>query len=131
MKKLLVILSCSCIIISCGGGNDAKEEKKEQVQESKEEAPVEDPAIAQGLDLVAKSDCFTCHAVSEKKTGPAYQDVAQRYPATPEVIDTLAGKIISGGSGRWGSIPMTPHPQLSKEDATTMVKYVLSLKNNQ
>jgi cytochrome c len=129
MKKLLVILSCSCIIISCGGSDT--DAKKEPVEESKVEAPKEDPAIAQGLDLVAKSDCFTCHAVSEKKVGPAYQAVAQKYQATPEVIDTLASKIISGGAGRWGAIPMTPHPQISKEDAATMVKYVLSLKNNQ
>jgi cytochrome c len=128
MKKLFVILFSTGIIIGCGPG---KEEKKEQVQESQQAAPVEDPAIAQGLDLVAKSDCFSCHAVSEKKVGPPYQEVAQRYQATPQVIDTLAGKIISGGSGRWGAIPMTPHPQLSKEEATAMVKYVLSLKNNQ
>jgi cytochrome c len=45
------------------------------------------------------------------------------------VLDTLSDKIIKGGGGRWGAVPMTPHPQVSKEDATTMVKYVLSLKN--
>jgi cytochrome c len=128
MKKLLIILSLSCIVISCGDNKDAKQEP---AQETKTEAqtPAVDPDIEKGGDLVAKSDCLTCHRVSEKLVGPAYQSVAERYQASPEVIDTLSDKIIKGGGGRWGPIAMTPHPQLSKEDAKIMVKYVLSLRN--
>jgi len=126
MKKTLIILSFSWIVISCGNNNDAK---KEPSPETKTETPAVDPDIEKGGDLVAKSDCLTCHRVAEKLVGPPYQSVAQRYQATPEVIDTLSDKIIKGGAGRWGAVPMTPHAQLSKEDAKTMVKYVLSLKN--
>ncbi len=81
-----------------------------------------------GLALVVKSDCLNCHKVSEKFIGPPYAQVADRYTANPDTINMLATKIIKGGVGRWGQIPMTPHPTLSKEDAVQMVKYVLSIE---
>jgi cytochrome c len=138
MKKLFVILSFSCVVISCGSNdsNAPKEERKEEAKEeakevAKEEppAPVKSDDYKKGLSLVAKSDCLTCHKVKEKVVGPAYQDVANKYaPASDEVIDKLAGKIIAGGAGVWGQIPMPAHPQLAKEDAKTMVKYIMALK---
>jgi cytochrome c len=128
MKKILIILTFSGIIISCGDNKD-KDAKKEPAQETKAEAPAVDPDIEKGGDLVAKSDCLTCHRVSEKIVGPSYQSVAERYQLTDQVLDTLSDKIIKGGAGRWGVVAMTPHPQLSKDDAKIMVKYVLSLKN--
>jgi len=91
--------------------------------------PSKNPDYAKGLTLIAGADCLTCHKVDETSTGPAYRDVANKYTADDATIDTLAGKIIAGGSGNWGSIPMTAHPALSKEDARQMVKYVLLLKN--
>jgi len=61
--------------------------------------------------------------------GPSYRDVANKYASLPDTIVThLAGKIIKGGSGVWGEVPMTPHPALSEEDAKSMVKYILLLK---
>ncbi len=77
---------------------------------------------------MAASDCFTCHKIDSKVIGPAYNDVAAKYPATEANIDTLANKIIKGGSGVWGTTPMSGHPAVSVEDAKTMVKYILSLK---
>ena len=91
--------------------------------------PSSNPDYAKGLELIGASDCLTCHKVDETSTGPAYRDVANKYTASEAIIDTLAGKIITGGSGNWGSIPMTAHPALSKEDAKQMVKYVMLLKN--
>lgn len=132
MKKLIVILSlgCSCAVISCGGNesNAPKEERKEEAKEA--EAPKPKSADYQkGLELVAKSDCFTCHKIKETATGPAYEAVAAKYaPATDEVVEKLANKVIAGGSGNWGTVPMVPHPQISKDDAKTMVKYILELK---
>ncbi|MGI8634575.1 MAG: c-type cytochrome [Segetibacter sp.] len=134
MKKLIVILSSSCVIISCGS-NDSNTAKIESKEASKEEA--KDVAVApaaksadyqKGLQLVANSDCFTCHDVSQKKIGPAYKDVAAKYQASDEVIETLSNKVIKGGSGVWGQIAMTPHRQLAKEDVKTMIKYILELK---
>lgn len=132
MKKLLVILTVSFAMVSCGGGdnsaNEQKQEGKEQAKEVATETKAKSPEYEKGLALVAKSDCFTCHKVKETAIGPSYEAVAAKYENTEEVVDKLAAKVISGGSGNWGSVPMTPHPQLSKEDAKAMVRYVLELK---
>ena len=85
---------------------------------------------AKGEQLIAASDCLTCHKVDTKLVGPSYNEVANKYPATDANIDMLANKIIQGGSGAWGEIPMTPHPAISADDAKEMVKYILSLKTN-
>lgn len=85
--------------------------------------------VDKGLNLVATSDCLTCHQISTKIQGPSYKDVANKYEPTKENITMLAGKIIKGGSGVWGPINMTPHPDLPQGDAEAMVKYVMSLKN--
>ncbi|MBA2328416.1 MAG: c-type cytochrome [Flavisolibacter sp.] len=123
MKKAFIIFSLIAIIIACNSN-----EKDTSTDSATTETAVEDPEAEKGLALVAKSDCFTCHKVAEVSVGPAYEAVAARYPDNDAVIDSLAGKIIDGGTGNWGTLPMTPHPDISQEDAKTMVKYILSLK---
>ncbi len=92
-------------------------------------APVDNKAdIQKGMTLLAKSDCLTCHKLGEKVIGPAYKEVAKKYSNTPSNVKMLAGKILKGGSGVWGPIPMTAHATLSQADAELMVKYILSLK---
>lgn len=86
------------------------------------------PDYQKGLELIGKSDCLTCHKISDKLTGPAYKDVAAKYENTDANVSMLAEKIIKGGQGNWGAIPMTPHPLLSEADARQMVKYILLLK---
>lgn len=81
-----------------------------------------------GEKLIAQSDCLACHKVDEKLVGPSYAEVAQKYENNDKNVDYLAGKIIEGGAGVWGEVPMTPHPNVSKEDAREMARYVLSLK---
>jgi cytochrome c len=71
-------------------------------------------------------DCSGCHAVNERMIGPSYQEIADKY--SEKDMELLASKIIEGGSGVWGSVPMAPHPQVSKEDAKKMVEYILSQK---
>ena len=68
------------------------------------------------------------HKVEEKAIGPAYRDVANKYENTDANINLLAQKILKGGQGVWGQIPMTGHPQMSETDAKQMVKYILLLK---
>lgn len=87
------------------------------------------PDYQKGLSLIATSDCLTCHKVDEKVTGPAYRDVANKYDNTDDNVKMLAGKILKGGSGNWGTVPMTPHPALTEADAEQMVKYILLLRN--
>ncbi len=79
-----------------------------------------------GDQIIQTLDCSGCHAVNEKMIGPSYQQIADKY--SEKDTELLASKIIEGGSGVWGGVPMSPHPQVSKEDAKKMVQYILSLK---
>ena len=81
-----------------------------------------------GERLIAKSDCVGCHKLDKKLIGPAYIDVAKKYANTDKNVSYLADKIIKGGSGVWGTMPMSAHSSLKKEDAKSMAKYILSLK---
>lgn len=79
-----------------------------------------------GKMLIEQSDCKACHALNNKSVGPSYQEVAKRYSEAD--IPKLAEKIINGGGGVWSSDHvMSAHPQLLKEDASEMVRYILSL----
>jgi cytochrome c len=126
VKKMYLTLPLFALIVACGGGNEKKDDAGTVT------AAVVDlssnPDYQKGLELIGKSDCLTCHKVSDKNIGPAYKDVAAKYENTDENVKMLAGKIIKGGQGVWGAIPMTPHTSLSEADAEQMVKYILLLK---
>ncbi|KAA5546763.1 c-type cytochrome [Adhaeribacter rhizoryzae] len=88
-------------------------------------------AVAEkGEVLIAYSDCYTCHKEDKKSIGPAFKDIAKRYPVQTPYLDMLAQKIISGGSGSWGRAVMSPHPKVPLTDAKIMASYILSLKEN-
>ncbi len=80
-----------------------------------------------GRRLIELSDCKACHSIDKKSVGPAYNDIAQKYKGGFEIEGQLVNKIIKGGGGVWGEQAMAAHPQISKEDAREMVKYILSL----
>jgi len=118
-------------LISCG---TKKEEKKEESGDAYSDNEIAEPEkasdedlIAQGKTLVDANDCKTCHHPTNKIIGPAHMDVAKKYDFTKANVSLLADKIINGGSGVWGQIPMTAHSDLSKGDAEKMAMYVLSL----
>jgi cytochrome c len=144
MKKVFAILLISATISACGGsgksgGTDTSAGANQTAKAAESNADTNanktgtETATAvsttdPGAKLMTASDCFTCHKIDTKVIGPAYKDVAAKYPPTEVNIDTLANKIIKGGQGNWGSTPMAPHPTISESDAKLMVKYVLSLK---
>jgi cytochrome c len=82
-----------------------------------------------GLSLIEKSDCKSCHAQNNKSVGPSYRAISQRYKKDDGSIKKLAAKVISGGSGVWGEHAMSAHPQLSVTQASEMVSYILSVKD--
>lgn len=126
------------LAFACGGGEKSTETTTtpavestpaEPAQEmSLEEKYKDDPIYIKGLAKLKTSDCTTCHMVERKIVGPSYADVASKYESTEENIEKLAQKVIEGGVGVWGEVPMPPHPTLSMEDAKDMVAYVLLLK---
>jgi cytochrome c len=86
-------------------------------------------AFAQDAAALAKSkNCMACHAVNSKLVGPAYKDVAAKYAGQTGVEDKLVQKVIKGGSGVWGPVPMPANPQVNEAEARTLVKWVLSQK---
>jgi len=124
MKKFFVFALLPAMLTACGGS-----ESKSKTEEPKVVDISQNPDYQKGLELASKSDCFTCHQIDEKLTGPSYRDVANKYASMPDtIVAHLAGKIITGGSGVWGQIMMTPHPALNQADAEAIVKYILLLK---
>lgn len=125
MNKFL-ILGGFFIAVSCTKNVDTEKESNIMMEEPA--ATTEDAASGkhEGLALIEGADCLTCHKMDTKVVGPSYQDVANKY--TDADIDMLAQKIIDGGKGNWGEIPMTPHAGMSKETAKKMVEYILTLK---
>ncbi|RKS97763.1 c-type cytochrome [Chryseobacterium defluvii] len=122
MKKLFLIGFVGLSLISCS--------KKENtpVDTISSETTISEPAKTSlsGDQIIETLDCTGCHTVNERMIGPSYQEIADKY--SEKDIELLASKIIEGGSGVWGSVPMQPHPQVSKEDAKKMVEYILTLK---
>jgi cytochrome c len=133
MKKVILTMLIATALCACGGG-DTETATTAPISNatSEETAPAaeEAPAVAKkdGKALIEGSDCRTCHKDDAKLIGPSYQDVAKKYENNTGNIKLLAGKIIQGGQGVWGEIPMSPHPNLSEEDASAMVEYILSMK---
>lgn len=112
MKKCVIILFAVFLIQSCGT-------KKS------------DPQITErGRILVESNDCKTCHHATNKIVGPSHVEVAKKYETTDANVKMLAEKIIKGGSGAWGDVPMTAHTDLTQSDAEAMARYVLSLDEN-
>ena len=128
MKKVLFILSTAIIVIACGGGSIEAGKATTEATASTANTLSDNPDYQKGLALIAGSDCLTCHKTSEKNIGPSYKDVAAKYDNTEANIKMLAARVIKGGSGNWGAIPMTPHPQLKQEDVEQMIKYIFLLK---
>lgn len=124
MKKTLLILSAITLILAaCGGSSN------DTAGTTTTPAPAPTQTTKSGGELlIAKSDCIGCHHKENKIIGPSYQAIADKYPSNEENINLLAGKIISGGKGVWGTVPMTPHAKITESDAKEMVTYILSLK---
>ena len=81
-----------------------------------------------GSDLAKAKNCMACHAVATKLVGPAYKDVASKYAGQKDAESKLVTKVMKGGSGTWGAIPMPANPQVNEAEARTLVKWVLAQK---
>jgi cytochrome c len=80
-----------------------------------------------GKGLIDRSDCKSCHLLDQRSAGPSFRDIALKYEKEEGAVDKLGAKVIKGGAGVWGETAMSAHPQVSVEDARTMVQYILTL----
>lgn len=85
------------------------------------------PAFA-SADLAQKKNCMACHALDKKLVGPSYKDVAAKYAGQKDAVDKLAVKIIKGGAGVFGAVPMPANPQVTEAEAKTLAAWVLTVK---
>jgi cytochrome c len=85
------------------------------------------PALA-NQELAQKKNCLACHQVDKKVVGPSYKEVAAKYAGQKDAAAKLADKVVKGGSGAWGQIPMPPNPQVTADEAKTLVTWILSQK---
>jgi cytochrome c len=78
--------------------------------------------------LATSKNCMACHAVDKKLVGPAFKDVAAKYANDKSAPDKLAAKVIKGGAGVWGPIPMPANTQVNEAEAKKLVAWVLTAK---
>lgn len=125
MIKMILPALLAIVFFAACGGDEKKNENSTNAVASTSSA-VDNPDFDKGLALAAASDCGGCHKVDERLIGPGYREIAAKYSSKSDtVLPYLASKIIKGGSGVWGQVPMAAHPGVSKEDATAMAKYIL------
>lgn len=82
------------------------------------------------MALATQSGCMACHQVDAKVVGPSYKDVAAKYKGQDGAVDTLTAKVIAGGVGNWGEVPMPPkggRMDVSDDDIKTIVTWIMSM----
>ena len=84
-------------------------------------APDDDAALARS------KKCMNCHAIDQKVVGPGYRSVATRYANDKDAETRLAKKIMQGGSGSWGVVPM-PSNDVTAAEAQRLAHWVLMQK---
>lgn len=85
------------------------------------------PVLA-SQELAQKKNCMACHATDKKLVGPAYKEVAAKYAGQKDAVAKLTDKVVKGGSGVWGPVPMPANPLVTEAEAKQLVQWVLSLK---
>ena len=85
------------------------------------------PALAD-MALATAKNCMACHAVDKKLVGPSYKDVAAKYAGQQDAVEKLSAKVIKGGSGVWGPIPMPANAQVTPDEAKKLIAWILTQK---
>lgn len=130
MKKItycLAFIAGVALVCACGAKKESTNTEEYVANESTSEKPTPVDVYAQGEALVKGGDCNTCHHKINKIIGPSHTDVAKKYDFTEASVKLLADKIIRGGVGVWGDVPMNAHADITQTHAETMARYILSL----
>jgi cytochrome c len=90
-------------------------------------ASVTAPAFADQA-LATSKNCMACHSVDKKLVGPSFKDIAKKYAGDKAAADKLADKVVKGGSGAWGPVPMPANPQVSADESKKLVAWILAAK---
>ena len=90
------------------------------------------PSMAQAAStadvpaLLRAKGCHACHAMTDTLLGPSYEAIAAAHGPRKDVMtDVLAEKIIEGGAGNWGVVPMVANDRVSPDEARVMAAWIL------
>jgi cytochrome c len=86
------------------------------------------PPARANEQLAQSKNCMSCHRIDSKLVGPAYKDVAAKYAGQADAAERLVQKVMKGGSGVWGPVPMPANPQVNEAEARQLVQWILGLK---
>ena len=79
----------------------------------------------QALTLAKQNACLGCHALNKKIVGPSFESVASKYKNDPNAQAFLKNKILKGGAGSWGVVPMPANTKLSDVDVALLTSWIL------
>lgn len=86
-------------------------------------------AEAEGARLFEQKRCYICHDRTRASLGPPLVAIAARHAPQREVmLDVLAHKIVHGGGGNWGVVPMVPNQWVSPREARVLAEWILATK---
>lgn len=77
-----------------------------------------------GADLAKANACTACHGMDQKIVGPGFREIAKKHQGKDNAVDYLTGKILKGGQGVWGAIPMPAQAQLKESDAQAIARWL-------
>lgn len=97
----------------------------EKSQLEKDKADLAGSDEHQGLSIIRKSACFSCHADKTSLVGPSFSDIAGRYNPDTDILQRLGKRIINGSTGQWGNFGMPPNEELSLEESMAIADYIL------
>jgi cytochrome c len=85
-------------------------------------------AETNGEKLFEEKRCYICHEANKMSLGPPLAAIAARHAPRKEIMnEVLAQKIVNGGGGNWGVVPMVPNQWVSIEEARVLADWILSL----
>jgi cytochrome c len=81
----------------------------------------------EGMKLLTKYHCQSCHAIDRPLAGPSLHDIAKKYASDPHARGVLGESILNGSSGVWGSVTPMPPTKVPAADLKPLVEWILSL----
>jgi cytochrome c len=88
------------------------------------------PDVEAAKALARQSNCFKCHAVTKKKEGPSWHDVAVKYKGKPEAAQRLTIHITTGEKAKFPDGHEEEHAIIKTKDKAkikNLVDWILSL----
>jgi S-disulfanyl-L-cysteine oxidoreductase SoxD len=73
--------------------------------------------------ILTKNTCSACHGIDNKIVGPSFKEIAAKQGAKADAVAYLSGKIKTGGSGVYGSMPM-PAQGINDADAKKVATWI-------